>query len=182
MGTRLIRNVLWIALVWVPLILYLFVLGADIIGWWSIRGGLGITLFVYGWPMLLVGLCAWLTLAMLRLVQKRCPVVLKPSGQPLAVGIGAYLLGCLLQLVIPASGLHPFGTYASLLDTGPLYWWPLTGLANSYTIYPPLDPRFVLLPSTEAACIKLAVLLISLLFYQRIFQLARKASVSAKFV
>jgi hypothetical protein len=168
LGTRLVWNGLWVALLWLPLVLYLVVVGADAIGWWSLRGGLSIILLVYTWPILLAGFCAWLILAMLELVQRRRPVVLGARSQPLALGAGAYLLGCLLHLMLPAPVLHPFGPYLSLLDTGPLYWWPFEGLHGSYTLYPPLDPRFVLVPTTEAACIKLAALLAALLFYQRI--------------
>jgi hypothetical protein len=182
LGTRLVRNKLWVALLWLPLVLYLIVLGANAIGWWSLCGGLSRTLPMYTRPILLAGFCTWLILAMPGLRQKRGPLVLGARSQPLALGVGAYWLGCLLHLLLPVPTLHPFSLYLSLPDTGPLYWGPFAGLHGSYTLYPPLGPRFVLVPTTEAACSKLVAFLAASLFYQQISQAARVAGVAAKSV
>ena len=172
-GRQLARVGLWLVLVGLPLVFYLLMVGMDAISWFDIRGGVGVTLLVYGWPMLLTGLVAYGLLAAVAVAWKRwfkikwLSLAFAGISQPLVVGVGAYLLACLLHTALPEDILHPFGIHAPLFAQRPLYWWPFEGMMLGYTIYPPLDPRFVLSSTGEAACFKLSTLLATLLLYHR---------------
>ena len=186
---RLVRVVLWILLVWVPLALYMLAVGVEAISWSDIRGSVEITLLVYGWPIMLVGLVVYGMLAILTAIWKRWLGLIWPTTNkmawPLAIGIGTYLLACLLHKTLPTEILYPFdhSHTMSLLGAESLYWWPFVGESQvGYTIYPPLDPRFVLSPTGEAACIKLATLVATLLCYWRYYgrSMATNSLTSAK--
>jgi hypothetical protein len=161
---------LWGLLVWMPLIFYVLVIVAEAVGWSTIGRSVGITMLVYGWPLLLVGSVSYGVLALSALLQRRWLKLAWPTaagwGWPIVLGLGGYLLACLLHKVLPAEALCPFSNAQSvlMLSAESLHWWPLTGQSQmSYTIYPPFDPSFLLPPTSEAACIKLATLLATLL-------------------
>jgi hypothetical protein len=178
LSKRLARVGLWLVLVWLPMVFYLLMVGADSVALGPLRGDALAALLSFGWPALLGGISVVLLLALLQFFQRR---LRQPSywqrwwSAPVAVGLGAYLLGCLVQLVLPPALLHWYAFNPQQPGWKPMYWWPFfnnsSGIYGGWTLYPPLSAfemrGYALIPPVEASCIKLGALLATLLFYWR---------------
>jgi len=178
---RLVRVGLWAALVVLPLLLYLLVACGDVLALGPLRGDAMAMLLSFGWPVLLGGLGTALLVLVARLMRRYTPPPLhrwqKASGmmQPVIVGVGAYVLGCLVHWLLPPALLYGFVFMPPLPRWRPAYWWPASeffnsGLPAGWTIFPPLSSiqfrSYALVPPVEAACIKLGALLATLLAYR----------------
>lgn len=178
---RLTRAGLWAILVVVPLLLYLLMACGDVLALGPLRGDVMAIVISFGWPVLLGSLGTVILLLLVQLIRRYAhrPIFSwqRASGlmQPVIVGIGAYMLGCLVHWLLPSALLYGFVFMPPLPGWRPDYWWPLSEFFGSdtpvgWTIFPPLSSiqfqSYALVPPVEAACIKLGALLATLLVYR----------------
>ena len=184
---RLARVILWALLVVLPLLLYLLVACGDIVALGPLRGDASAVLLSFGWPMLLGGLATMFLLLLVWLGGRYAGWVAIRSltaselTRPVVMGLGAYLLGCLVHWLLPPILLYCFTFMPPSPYYEPDYWWPFSEFFSGdvpagWTLFPPLSAvqfrGYALVPPVEAACVKLGALLATLLTYR----LARRDS------
>jgi hypothetical protein len=182
----IVRAILWLLLVGLPLLLYLLLLTGDLVASGPLLGDFSAVILSFGWPVLLAAMGTTLVILIGQRLQslRRQPL---PSvfhnwwSGPVIVGLGAYLLGCLLHRGVPLAWWHWYAPNLAIPGWEPLHWWPLSSVLSSkqpqgWTIMPPLfSDGYALIPSVEASAIKLGALLATLLLYYRRFRRVSQA-------